>query len=549
MKKAMARQTEGRKKSIKKTATNRDAGNSPATKTSRTKTFDPDALLNSAEGMVFVASADLRLEYMNETARRKLGRDLTGRPCHKALHGLEERCPWCTAGLVLQGQTVRQEVRGQRDGRWYSSVMTPIHREDGSIAIQSLVFDITEQKLAEVALTQSEALLKSILQSTPTGIGMVRNRVLEWTNEQISRITGYAPEELRGKSARVLYPSDEEFDRVGRHKYAEIQRQGTGSIVTVWRRKDGKAVNIFLSSTPIDSGNLSAGVVFTALDITEKMTAQDELWKSEEKYRALFENAVMGIFQSTPEGRFLRVNPATAKMCGYDSPGEMVASITDIASRHYVDPADREPFIRAIEEQGFVRNFEHRAYRKDGSIFWVSVNARAIRDKRGRITHYEGTHEDIQQRKEPRRPSGRARSASRRSSTRVPSRLPSPRSTRGASSRSTTGLSRPSDTAATRSSAAPPQNSDSGTRMPAAGECSAGCARPDTCGTCRCNSGPERESTGQACGPARSSAWGTGTSCFRSCTTSRSAGKPRKSTRASSPRLTSFTTRRTSGGT
>ncbi|HEX9158442.1 MAG TPA: PAS domain S-box protein, partial [Syntrophales bacterium] len=228
---------------------------------------------------------------------------------------------------------------------------------------------------------------------------VVHDRVLDWTNDQLSRMTGYTAEELRGKSARILYADDEEFDRVGRHKYAEIRSKGTGSIVTVWRRKDGRLISVYLSSTPIDPGNLSAGVVFTAMDVTEKKKAQDELWRSEEKYQALFENAVMGIFQSTPEGRFITVNPATAKMCGYDSPREMVTTVTDIATQHYVDPAQRDLFIRAIEQQGFVRNFEHSTFRKDGSVFWVSVNARVIRDRRGKITHYEGTHEDIQGRK------------------------------------------------------------------------------------------------------------------------------------------------------
>ncbi len=400
MSKIPGREAAATRKDRKATPHKKPACECPKPKTSRNRAFDPDALLNSMDGMVFVASSDLRLEYMNETALRKLGRDMTGRPCHKALHGLDEPCPWCMAGLVLQGQTVRQEVLGRRDGHWYSSVLTPLRRADGTVAIQSLVFDITDQKLAQAALSKNEALLRSILKAAPAGVGMVKNRVIEWTNEQISRITGYSQEELKGKSARIFYPSDEEFDRVGRHKYAEILSKGTGSIVTVWRRKDGRNANIFLSSTPIDTGDVSAGVVFTALDITEKKTAQDELWKSEEKYRGLFENAVMGIFQSTPEGRFLSVNPATAKMCGFDSPEEMIASVTDIAAQHYVDPAERNLFIRAIEEQGFVRNFEHRTYRKDGSTFWVSVNARAVRDRQGRITHYEGTHEDIQARKE-----------------------------------------------------------------------------------------------------------------------------------------------------
>ncbi len=400
MRKAAGRETAGTEKRRKTAETNKTAGKRPSTKPAPHNTFDPDALLNSMDGMVYVASPDYRLEYMNEAAIRKVGRDMTGKHCFKVFHGLEERCPWCMGGLVLQGQTFRQEILGQLDKRWYSSVLTPLHRKDGSVAIQALVFDITDQKEAQAALVQDEALLRSIHQAAPMGIGVVHDRVLDWTNEQISRMTGYTAEELRGKSARIFYADDEEFDRVGRHKYADILSRGTGSIVTGWRRKDGRLINVFLSSTPIDPGDLSAGVVFTALDITEKKKAQDELWRSEEKYRALFENAVMGIFQSTPEGRFITVNPATATMCGFDSPDEMVAAITDIATQHYVDPAERDLFIREIEEKGFVRNFEHRTYRKDGSVFWVSVNAREVRDGRGRITHYEGTHEDVQWRKE-----------------------------------------------------------------------------------------------------------------------------------------------------
>ena len=267
-------------------------------------------------------------------------------------------------------------------------------------AADGRVFNNTDTKKAQAAFVQNEALLRSIHQAAPMGVGVLRDRVLDWTNEQISRMTGYTAEELRGKSARIFYADDEEFDRVGRHKYADIRSKGTGSIVTVWRRKDGRLISVYLSSTPINPGDLSAGVVFTALDITEKKKAQDELWRSEEKYRALFENAVMGIFQSTPDGRFLSVNLATAKMCGYGSPEEMVATVTDIATRHYVDPAERNLFIKTIEKHGFVRNFEHRTYRKDGSVFWVCVNARVVKDRRGKITHYEGTHEDVQWRKE-----------------------------------------------------------------------------------------------------------------------------------------------------
>ncbi len=400
MRKDVERETAKKKKSRKAAESSRADDKRSSQKTDPGLEFDPGALLNSSDGMVFTASPDYRIEYMNEAAQRRIGRDLTGTPCFKVLYGFDERCPWCRGELVKKGGTIRQEILNPIDNRWYSSVLTPLQRKDGSIGLQSLVFDITDQKKSEAVLGQNEALLRSIYQAAPMGIGMVKNRVLEWTNEEISRMTGYPGDELKGKSARIFYPDDEEFDRVGRHKYADIRSRGTGSIVTVWRCKDGQPIHVYLSSTPIDPADLTAGVVFTALDITEKKKAQDELWRSEEKYRALFENAVIGFFQSTPQGRFLTVNPSTAAMCGYDSPGEMTAAITDIATQHYVDPEERDLYIRAIEEQSFVRNFEHRTWRKDGSVFWVSVSARAVKDRRGNVLYYEGIHEDVTRRKE-----------------------------------------------------------------------------------------------------------------------------------------------------
>jgi PAS domain S-box-containing protein len=121
--------------------------------------------------------------------------------------------------------------------------------------------------------------------------------------------------------------------------------------------------------------------------------------RTAEQYRAIFENAVEGFFQSTPEGRFIRVNQALAKMCGYASPAEMVSNIKDIGGQHYARRQDREVFGRLISERGVVENFEHETRRKDGSTFWVSVSARAVRDEGGRILYYEGSHIDIDARK------------------------------------------------------------------------------------------------------------------------------------------------------
>ncbi|MBE0544982.1 MAG: PAS domain S-box protein [Verrucomicrobia bacterium] len=115
---------------------------------------------------------------------------------------------------------------------------------------------------------------------------------------------------------------------------------------------------------------------------------------AEAKYRSIFENAVEGIYQSTPEGRYLSVNPAMARILGYESPAEVIASITDIARQVFVEPARREEFKRIVERQGLVERFESEHRRKDGSHFWMSVNARVVRDPNGRVLFYEGTAVD-----------------------------------------------------------------------------------------------------------------------------------------------------------
>ncbi|MFP4348934.1 MAG: PAS domain S-box protein [Desulfococcaceae bacterium] len=114
----------------------------------------------------------------------------------------------------------------------------------------------------------------------------------------------------------------------------------------------------------------------------------------------VFNNAPIGIFTSTPEGRYISANPALAGMFGYESPEELIASITDIATQVYVDPADREEFIRLMTEHGKVAEHECRFKRRNGTEFWVSGNVRAIRDEDGRVLAYQGFSTDITERKQ-----------------------------------------------------------------------------------------------------------------------------------------------------
>lgn len=134
-------------------------------------------------------------------------------------------------------------------------------------------------------------------------------------------------------------------------------------------------------------------------DITDSLKAEEARLLAEQKYHEIFENAGEGIFQSTPDGRYLVANPALAQMHGFDSPEELIAERTDITRDAYVDPQRREEFKRLLEANGFVNAFEFELARKDGTKIWGSVNARAVRDENGVTRYYEGTVRDITERK------------------------------------------------------------------------------------------------------------------------------------------------------
>ncbi|MGZ9164886.1 MAG: response regulator, partial [Anaerolineales bacterium] len=122
--------------------------------------------------------------------------------------------------------------------------------------------------------------------------------------------------------------------------------------------------------------------------------------QAEEKYQAIFENSQEGIFQSTPEGRYISVNPAMARIYGYDSPEEMIESVTDILHQIYVEPDQRSEFTHLMQTKGVIENFERINFRRDGGIIWTSTSARVVRDAGGNILYYEGFLQDITERKQ-----------------------------------------------------------------------------------------------------------------------------------------------------
>jgi PAS domain S-box-containing protein len=263
--------------------------------------------------------------------------------------------------------------------------------------------DITERKQAEEALRESESKYRDFVDHAAEGLcqtALLEGRLLSG-NMTGALMFGYeSPEEAIRTVTDIglqLYANPADRQRAvgilmekGFLKHFECQM----------RRKDGSTFWAFVNGRLIktqDGTHVFQGFI---TDITNLKQAEVSLKESEAKYRSLFENSVEGIFQTTPEGRFISANPALANFFGYDSPQELMEEITDIGKQHYVNLRDRETFKNILETEGIIKGFEVQLVNKEGNPLWVSINARAVRDDKGSVIRYEGTLENITERKQ-----------------------------------------------------------------------------------------------------------------------------------------------------
>jgi PAS domain S-box-containing protein len=253
--------------------------------------------------------------------------------------------------------------------------------------------DITERRWAEEALRESEERFRMFSEESSEGIVIHSDGLILDANKTAAKMCGYEPSEVLGMSV-LDFVAPESHDLIRKNTLAKYE----GIYEAVGLRKDGtKFPGAINGKTFNYKGQESRLTLFR--DITERKRAEEVLRHAEEKYHGIFENAVEGIYQSTPDGRFITINPAMARMCGYASPGEMVAERTDIERQHYVNPQRRAEFKRLIVQNDIVQHFESEVFRKDGSILWTSENVRAVRDTDGTLLYYEGMIEDITERK------------------------------------------------------------------------------------------------------------------------------------------------------
>ncbi|NOZ46037.1 MAG: PAS domain S-box protein, partial [Chlorobi bacterium] len=283
----------------------------------------------------------------------------------------------------------------------HEQCITKYNTKGEPISSLGTVQDVTKEKLAEIALIESEKRYKTLFESAGDAIFIMKGNKFVDCNRMTEKMFGCHKNQIIGETPGKFSPA--------------IQPDGSNSEEKVMKKimnaLNGK-VQVFewqhikLDGTPFDAEvSLNSFSIHDekyiqafVRDITERKKAQLAIQEAEKNYRSIYENIKEGIYQSSVDGCYISANPALANILGYGSPKELIESITNIGEQIYVSSEQRKEYRRLIE-QNKIHNYEFQAYRKDGSIIWLMNNARIVKDEKGQVLFYEGTIEDIHERK------------------------------------------------------------------------------------------------------------------------------------------------------
>jgi two-component system NtrC family sensor kinase len=287
------------------------------------------------------------------------------------------------------------------DGTIHDAVFNKATFHDASGAlggIVGIVMDVTDLRSIEAALRESEEKFRSMVESiNDVVLTLGADGTITYISPAVHAMLGYYPDEAIGRNfGQFIHPDDLPG------LIASFERSLKGIIEEAEFRiisKDGSPRYVrSLTNTVIQDG-VVIGLTGVLTDIDRRKKVEEALKESEEKYREIFDSAIEGIYQTTPEGRFISVNPSFARILGYDTARELMSATTDIERQIYVDPHLRGKIKGLLAERGEVHNFEGQAYRRDGSITWVSLDATSVTDESGAIVRYQGFMQDINERK------------------------------------------------------------------------------------------------------------------------------------------------------
>ncbi|MEA3639262.1 MAG: diguanylate cyclase [Lamprobacter sp.] len=259
------------------------------------------------------------------------------------------------------------------------------------LGTRALVEGVVRRDQAEASIRESEARLKGIFTAAPFGLGLIRHREIKSANRRMSEITGYRLNQLLDRNTRFLYPSEADYQRVGREKYAQIRAQGLGVIETRFRRQDGQIIDVRISSSPLDRQDISKGIAFSVEDITERKRAEDQLREA----AAVFANTTEGVTVTDLEGRIRDVNQAFCTITGYQR-DEVIGQNPRILQSGRHDSAFYAALWNSLLRTGQWRG-EIWNRRKDGAIYPEWLNISLVKDEQDVATGYVAVFSDITQ--------------------------------------------------------------------------------------------------------------------------------------------------------
>ena len=300
-------------------------------------------------------------------------------------------------------ETIEANVTPDGQRYWVHVIKTPLLDASGQpVGIQGIFWDVTQQHFVQEQLAHERDLLRALLDSAPDAIYFKdrSSRIIRCSRALAVKLGYPDSPAIEGKTDHELFAREHADAALA----AERQVISTGEPLLgytereVWQ--DGRSRWALTSKLPLrDSRGEIAGTFGISKDITALKEAQDRLEQAESNYKSIVENAIDGIFQTTPDGHYIKANMALARIYGFDGPEELIANRTDIEHQVYVEPNRRSQFVEVLRRAGRVDHFESQVYRRDRSVIWISENARAVRDASDHLLYYEGTVEDITARK------------------------------------------------------------------------------------------------------------------------------------------------------
>jgi PAS domain S-box-containing protein len=336
----------------------------------------------------------------NRAMNRLLGlpfRRIIGRNCLELICGKQKRAA-CAFQQAKKDLRRHQEETLWR-GRWYQVVVNPIVDDKGRLSgAVHVMTDISEHKGAEKALRDSEERFRRLYDESPVAFQSLdtEGRFIE-VNAAWLALFGYHREEVIGKPFPTFLAAGQADLFHGR--FAEfLRRKVVHSIEFRMRKKDGDELiisfdGIFLCD--IHGRPIHSNCVLQ--NITERKRAEELLRENEERFRSLYENTTIGMYRTTPNGRIVMANPTLVHMLGYGSFDELTAR--DLEKEGFEPEYPRRNFRERIEREGRVLGLESAWKRRDGTTIFVRESAVAVRDREGNALSYNGTVEDITERK------------------------------------------------------------------------------------------------------------------------------------------------------